>query len=534
MRTHILELQQQLKDQGVEPKAPPDTLQGYLPAQPYWDNNEQQQGSWGDLRAGNVSTLPTSNPTQRKDSTGSLLPDFRSGCIGDNYLGISSGNDWLSPIEGTSLALFGMRINVAEFLPPEDDPTASPMSYPTFLAYALGKAQPLQVPSLPTHDEFKLYADWYFKGVQTFTPILHRPDFMMLLPRVLTGQHQPNVAETVMMHMVVAIMKFQIARRNGPEQLRIDSMTHYHYALSLIPDLMMGHTLQDIQALVLICAHLRNQPRPGAAWMFTNLVFGIVVETGLHRSASNWEPSTDRDPHTVEMRKRIFWTILLLHVHIGGKLGRPMPIRLEDFDIEIPEALPDHLPSETDLSKWQRCSFRAGLQGFKEVKILMQAYSTVYSVRSGQEPYDLSVQNVDKQLQAFREQLPAELTGGSKTIEEDRSPALYIELGEHITRLMLHHPSLCRSTSSQLLAKNLDVCLDASSKLLAVAVRMKDLQALDTTWMQTTDFLAAIFSTLFVWSGRKSQMRLLDLEHLRRDMDAWLGVLEESGKLLGT
>lgn len=210
-----------------------------------------------------------------------------------------------------------------------------------------------------------------------------------------------------------------------------------------------------------------------------------------------------------------------------------MPIRLEDFDIEIPDASPDHLPEERNFSNWRKCSFQAALQGWKLLRILMQVYSTVYSIRSGSAPYDTLVQNIDKQLRKFREQLPAELSGGPSTMREDRCPALYLQLSEQTLRLVLHHPSLCRSTSPQLMADNLDKCLDASSKLLSICTQLKSIKSLDTTWMTITDYLAAIFTTLFVHTQRQDDMGSSDLQRLRQDMDAWLEVIGDAGKLLG-
>ena len=268
MKSYLLELQQQLKDNGVEPKHPSGVPPGYAIGQTSWNQNEQQQGSWGDLNTVSDTAVPTIR-AERHGSSGPVLPDFRAGCIGDNYLGVSTGSNWLTPIEGTSLALFGMKLNVSEFLPPESDPIATPMSYQTFLAYALGKSKQPQTPSLPSYEECKLYAEWYFKTVQIFIPVLHRPDVMNLLSNIFHSQHQPTPAETVMIHMIMAIMKFQNYCRNGTDAMRSESMSHYHYSLSFIPDLFTGHTLPDIQALVVICSQLRNQPRPGAAWMLT-------------------------------------------------------------------------------------------------------------------------------------------------------------------------------------------------------------------------------------------------------------------------
>lgn len=538
LKRHLRALQQQLREQGVEPKAAPNGAQLHISASSAYLEHNASQDSWADTSGdGSFNTTSTfaARAADRKTSQASLLPDFRPGCIGDNYLGVSSGNGWLSPIEGTCLALFGMKIDVAEFLPPESDSMASPLSYRTFLAHALGKSNPVNAPPLPSFEELTFYADWYFKSIQIFVPVLHRPEFLKLISDIFHAQYQPNPAETVMLHMVVAILRFQLSLRNGADPSNDDYMQHYHYSLSLIPDLITGHTLQDIQALVLICAQLRAQPRPGAAWMFINAVFGICVEIGLHRSADNWQDSASgQDPHTVEMRKRIFWTILVLHVGIGGKLGRPMPIRLEDIDIEIPEPQPDNMPYDSHLSAWQKCSFRAAIQGFKLLQILMQVYATIYAIRSSPEPYDATVASIEKQLKRWKDDLPAELSCGPDTVDEDITPALYLELTVQFIRLVLHHPSLCRTISPQLLANNADVCLDACGKTLALAMQLKNLNALDTTWMQTTDFLAAIFTTLFVHTQRSEQISSRDLHQLRRDMDSWLDVMGEAGSLLGS
>lgn len=532
MKMYMLELQAQLRENGVDPKPPPDLSQGFAHLQPYWGQNEAQQGSWGQLSTSGL--VPSSTQNERHGSQGSLLPDFRPGCIGDNYLGVSSGNDWLSPIEGTQLALFGMKIDLAEFLPPENDPASDPLSYQMFLFHAFKKSEHTYAPPLPNYDVCRQLAEWFFKSVQMFVPVLHRPDFMKLLSRIHHGHYQPNAAETVMVHMMLTVMNFQTALRNGDEQARVDAMNHFHYSLSFIPDLISGHRLQDMQALAMICMQLRSQPRLGAAWMFTNTVFGLAVELGLHRSASAWQSdAAEQDQHTLEMRKRVFWSLLLLHVNLSGKLGRPMPLRLEDFDIEIPEHLPDNLPNESNASKWAKCSFRAAIPGLKLLKILMQVYATVYSVRTSNEPYEINIRNLEKQLQDWRTQLPVEMSGGSQIVGDDRTPALFMESTEHEIRLLLHHPSLCRSTSPGVVANNLDVCLDASRKMLTTASRLDALKSLDTTWYFATTYLAAIFTTLFAYTQRQEQMTSADLQQLKQDMDAWLDIMGDVGNMLG-
>ena len=87
--------------------------------------------------------------------------------------------------------------------------------------------------------------------------------------------------------------------------------------------------------------------------------------------------------------------------------------------------------------------------------------------------------------------------------------------------------------SPQVTSSNLDECLDASSKILDISEKLKALKSLDTTWYLATDYLAAMFTTLFACNERQNQMTSQDLQQLQRDMDRWLDVMGEVGKLLG-
>lgn len=263
---HLLDLQQQLRDNGIDPKPQPIMQPAAFPSgttPSFW--GQMQSSSWNPLYNGN-GTDPRQGLKGRQNSAGSLLPDFRPGCIGDNYLGVSSETNWLSSIEGTSLALFGTKIDLTTFMPAENHPTSSAMSYTTFLDHALNKTQTVSRPRVPPLVECKRYADEYFRNVQAFIPILHKPDYMRLLERSCQQGYKPPPAEVVQLHMVLAVIHFQSSMRNTGSQSWHDAISHYHYALSFIPQLIAGHTLEDIQALTLICSQLRNQPRPGAAW----------------------------------------------------------------------------------------------------------------------------------------------------------------------------------------------------------------------------------------------------------------------------
>ncbi|TKA73612.1 hypothetical protein B0A49_07950 [Cryomyces minteri] len=542
LRQAVLDLQQQLRDNGVDVK-PANGINGYVPAgwpqpgQPngpqMWDAGQGMNNANQVPYENNMGEMSDVNVQEKTVHRGALLPAFRAGCKGDNYLGVSSANDYLSPIKGTSLALYGMEIDLAEFMPSSLDDPSSSASYQHFLDYAFKKRLVGEVP-LPPRQECEMYAQWYFRSINPFTPILHKPAFMSLLATVYEDpRYHPTAAETVMVHMMLAILRFQLGARNADRYSLEQSDVHYRYALGHLHSLVSGHTLQDVQALSLVCAHLRSLPKPGAAWMVTNLTISIAIELGLHRSAKAWvETAPKKDNQEVELRKRIFWSLLTIHVSLSGKLGRPMPLRMEDIDVEFPEPVHDNLPSDGMVSDWQKCSFRVGLQAMKIIALLVQMYSTVYALRQSSTSYEMALRRLQRELQQWHDQIPPELSGGPNTHEADRMFALYLSHWECEFQLLLHHPALCRSSSAQVMARNLDVCVDSSERLLHSVVQLRNLKSLDTTWGNCVVYLAAIFTTLFAYSERKDQITSAELTRLREDMNLWLDVMGDAGALL--
>jgi len=223
-----------------------------------------------------------------------------------------------------------------------------------------------------------------------------------------------------------------------------------------------------------------------------------------------------------------------MHVPVSGKLGRPMPLRLEDFDIEIPDEAYDYLPEESDLDEWRKCSFRSGKWGFVLLKVQMKVYSSIYSIGSANASYDTNVRQLEAELKETVAKFPPELSGGPETKDEDRVTALYLQLGATGCQLLIHHPALCRSLSPQVMSNNLDACLDASNKMLSIATQLKALNSLDSTLYWNMDFLASMFTMLFAYTERRDRLSMTDLQRLRQAMKGWLDVMGFVGSLLGT
>lgn len=117
------------------------------------------------------------------------LPTFRAGCTGDNYLGVSPGNSNLSSIKGTALSILGMEIDIADFPSLDmDEPDASVFhpqlynkSYQAFLQSALNINPRIEKVDLPPRSDGMMYAQWYFRAINAYLPILHKGTFIKLV-----------------------------------------------------------------------------------------------------------------------------------------------------------------------------------------------------------------------------------------------------------------------------------------------------------------------------------------------------------------
>lgn len=344
-----------------------------------------------------------------------------------------------------------------------------------------------------------------------------------------------------MIHTMLAIMYHQYAMRaptnaqHGAEVTQ-SSNFHYHYALGFFAQLVNSHTLADVQALTMLCFHIRNFPKPGACWMITSIVLNLAIEFGLHRSAKSWAPTTERSVLEIEMRKRVFWSIMVIHVTTAGNLGRPMALGSDDWDVEMPEAVDDESLSERgiDTSRPEKCNFLVGVQCFHVMPIKMDLYNNIYAVRRSPQTYVDSVFRLEKRICEWQEHWPPELKSESAADNElGRVHAHYVAIWPLQIRLLLRHPSLSLATSPEFNSENLTICMDVSRKLLHHVKQLQTYKSLDGTWQTGSLYVLAVTTTLFGHWERREQVGAAELVALKEDMDSWSSIIGDMSKMMG-
>lgn len=187
MQHRIHELEQRLIQSGADIK----------PSDRYHDAGEQvyeysqptvPAPAWS-ATASPYSSSQSQSVTAQQQETNMFraLPAFRAGCTGDNYLGVSPGNSNLSSIKGTALSILGMEIDIADFdsVDMDEPSTFHPQlynkSYQAFLQSALNINPRLEKVELPQRTDGLTYAAWYFRVLNPYMPLLHKPTFMKLV-----------------------------------------------------------------------------------------------------------------------------------------------------------------------------------------------------------------------------------------------------------------------------------------------------------------------------------------------------------------
>ena len=194
--SHIRGLEGRLTSLGADVK--PFVMDPDQSANPLlqW-NKAQEQGNRQEWEAdGYISSVNgneiTYTPSQKDASTSpssegtNRLPEFRDGLAGDNYLGVSSGNSYISSIRGTAMNVLGAEIDLADYMSADmDEPDSSTFgteyplnkSYRAFVQTAYNSGPKPGKVQLPPEKEGRTYAEWFFRVVLPYLPMLHKPSF---------------------------------------------------------------------------------------------------------------------------------------------------------------------------------------------------------------------------------------------------------------------------------------------------------------------------------------------------------------------
>lgn len=346
------------------------------------------------------------------------------------------------------------------------------------------------------------------------------------------------MSELVLVHMVFAIILFQFGVRNSPTLEQRNNFNdlsnrHYHFALSKMYEIFSSTEFEALQGLVLIASHTRAFPKPGCGSLVASMALHRALELNYHRRSNKPGERTNLQN---ELRKRAWWNIMTVVVAINGKRGYPLPVSVQDFDVDFPEPIADELLSDegVDTSRTLPCPYEIAISGFKVIPMYMEMYANVFSVRRDESNYKNVVAALEAQMDKWEADLPETMRlDPPKQHDHEMVGPLFARTFMLEFRLHIRHPSLAMTTDKDMIAENTRICEEAAREYLQTVEHLSKMKALDTTWYQMSIYCVAILSMLVPQWERRWEITPVEVARLRDEMDRWTNVVKEMSALLG-
>ncbi|GAO13638.1 hypothetical protein UVI_02017460 [Ustilaginoidea virens] len=281
-----------------------------------------------------------------------------------------------------------------------------------------------------------------------------------------------------------------------------------------------------------MASHARAFPKPGCGSISVNIALHRALELGLNRRTKNAGEPTDLQN---ELRKRAWWCIMTVVVAIYGKRGYPMPVSVQDFDVDFLEPVADELLSDdgVDRSRTLPCPYEMAICGHKIIPTVMEMYANLYSVRRDQSNYKTVVAALESQVEQWEAQLPDSMRlKGHKALDPGMVGPLFARCCLLELRLHIRHPSLAMTNDRAMIAENTRICEEMAREYLQTVELLSKMKALDTTWYQLSYYCVAILSMLFPRWERRFEITQEEIATLRGEMDRWMDIIKEMSSLL--
>lgn len=348
-------------------------------------------------------------------------------------------------------------------------------------------------------------------------PMFHEPTLTKDVEQVYSGSTDPY--QNFCLRMVIAI---SLQRMDTQYAGLADS--YYLAALKFFESAIKPMNLRTLQCFALIAGYSLLTPTRTAVYYIVGLGVRLCQALGLHeeKTIALGPGGRPADPLEVDMRRRLFWSILSMEYGLSHSLGRPshFAARCEHIDVKFGELvddvsiskngiLPDAQPS---LKKW------IGIHFFKLRILQLEIRRKLYQSKrpepkNDQDPWFADIQ---ARIERWRDTSP-EVDGNSGL-----DKVWFI--GRYNTMVcFLYRPSPQIPRPS---ARAAVLCYDACEYNIYMTRKQIETKSVDVTWIFTQAIFMAV--NVMLWSLSYSEVRA---NHSRDEVERHLLVALESIEL---
>ncbi|KAK9373600.1 fungal-specific transcription factor domain-containing protein [Lipomyces chichibuensis] len=129
-----------------------------------------------------------------------------------------------------------------------------------------------------------------------------------------------------------------------PDRKEVGEGYKYFVAARKMIDITEARDTDAIQAVILMIMFLQSTARLSTCYSYIGVALRAALRLGLHRKVAY-----SFSPVEAEIRKRVFWTIRKMDIHVSAMLGLPRCIDENDIDQEQPLEIDDEYITETGI-----------------------------------------------------------------------------------------------------------------------------------------------------------------------------------------
>ncbi|RYN41294.1 hypothetical protein AA0112_g2223 [Alternaria arborescens] len=273
---------------------------------------------------------------------------------------------------------------------------------------------------LPPTDMMRALLEEYFDSVHWFSLVIYEPRFRAKFESIRDGHAYPSQKSFLLLLSTVVGMGAWYKSHKKDMDLDFPDEDWYAWSQSLIQgagsqltELMDQSTISSVQTCILLGSYYVYHGKPNLSFALLGATIRTAQSIGLHRQPLRG------DSHSIEERKRVWWTIYTWDRFASITYGRPIGINEKDcntnhpIDIcESPYFKPGD-PPEADLticySSYQRELNKLYLIASPIIEIIFGMRAVGPNERPSGPQYTDQILEVTEKLWAWRRHLPPHL-----------------------------------------------------------------------------------------------------------------------------
>lgn len=266
---------------------------------------------------------------------------------------------------------------------------------------------------LPNRELTNLLVELFYCKVHPMYPMFHEPTFTKDVEAVYNGSPDPYQNYCLRMVIAISLQKMDTQYAGLADSYYLAALTYFEAAIKPM-------NLKTLQCFALVAGYSLLTPTRTAVYYIIGLGVRLCQALGLHEEKTiTLGPGGRRaDALEIDMRRRLFWSLLTMDYGLSHSLGRPahFATRREHIDVNFGELVDDVYITKEGIKPAPQASLKKwiGIHFYKMRLLQLEIRKMLYQKKKAepkddQHPWFTEMQT---KIEAWRDTSP-EMDGGS-------------------------------------------------------------------------------------------------------------------------